>query len=250
MAKAAVSVAAKALKSLRKRAGLTVRAVAEAIDRPASSYSTYEDDYKKPFLPVDLVRELQPVFESRGIGRAELWKLAGIDTDIQAPDSTDGGTRRRGAPPMLPRPEPFTVAGEEFAPIPVYDIQASAGFGSNNEEGAPIYYNMFRTQWLRRFSRDGYSRLAVISVRGDSMWETLHDGDHVLIDRGVTSVGQDGIYVLRQGDELAVKRISSHPATKMLTIKSDNPIYPVYSDIDPGSLDIVGRVVWLGRNLG
>jgi phage repressor protein C with HTH and peptisase S24 domain len=253
MAKPAKSEAAHGLKRLRERAGLSVRDVASAINRPASSYATYENAYKKPFLPIDLVRTLVPVFEARGVPRAELLQLAGINADaatkvaLMPPKSTSAS---QGRPPIPGGADPFTIGNEEYFPVPVYDISASAGPGSINVDGSPLHHGVFRTQWLRRFARNGFDHLAVISVRGDSMWETLHDGDHVLIDRAVDRVGRDGIYVIRQGDELAVKRISVHPVSKLLTVKSDNPAYPTYSDIDPDQLTVIGRGVWLGRSIG
>ena len=90
----------------------------------------------------------------------------------------------------------------------------------------------------------------VLGISGDSMWETLHDGDHVLVDRGQNNPRREGLYVIRIDDMLQVKRISMHPVAKLLTVKSDNPAYRTYDNIPPDDIAIMGRVVWIGRSLG
>jgi phage repressor protein C with HTH and peptisase S24 domain len=141
--------------------------------------------------------------------------------------------------------------GTSFAMIAVYDIRASAGAGAINDQGDPLYYQAFMTNWLRDITTASPGDLAVIRVSGDSMHDTLHNGDHVLVDRTVRHVGRDGIYVLRvQGDELLVKRCMRSARTKLLTIKSDNPIYPSEEGVRDEDVEIEGRVIWLGRNLG
>lgn len=142
-------------------------------------------------------------------------------------------------------------AGEQYWPIGVFDVRVAAGAGAiNHQPEIPIYYSFFRSDWIRRITTAKPQDLAVVRVSGDSMWDTLHDGDHILIDRTKKTVGVDAIYVIRIDDELQIKRISKHPATRLLTIKSDNPAYPTYSEIQPESIDVVGKAIWLGRNLG
>jgi phage repressor protein C with HTH and peptisase S24 domain len=140
--------------------------------------------------------------------------------------------------------------GESYWAIGVFDIRASAGPGAVNEDGAPLHFNLFRSEYIRRITTASPRDLAVVRVAGDSMWDTLHDGDHVLTDLSIRIIGRDAIYVIRLGGELQIKRVSRHPGTKLLTVKSDNPAYPTYADITPADLDVVGRVIWLGRNIG
>ncbi len=66
------------LKALRKEAKFTVRAVASALSVPHSTYSTKENRYKKPLLPLDFVKSLIPIFEPRGIKPERLLRLAGV----------------------------------------------------------------------------------------------------------------------------------------------------------------------------
>ena len=91
--------------------------------------------------------------------------------------------------------------------------------------------------------------LAVITVKGDSMEHTLKHDDTVLVDFTQRRPKRDGIFVIRYDDAVQVKRVSIHPVSGRLTVHSDNKDYPSYGDIKPDSVDIVGRVIWLGRQV-
>ncbi|MGP1395703.1 MAG: helix-turn-helix domain-containing protein [Inquilinaceae bacterium] len=67
------------LKTLRQAAGLSVRFVARAVGRPATTYAAFEDRSDRETLPLDLVRDLVPVFAAREIAPREVLALAGID---------------------------------------------------------------------------------------------------------------------------------------------------------------------------
>jgi len=139
--------------------------------------------------------------------------------------------------------------GTEHMAVPVFDLRAAAGAGAFANDAPVTQHLMFREQWLRRIAAD-LTQLFVLEISGDSMWETLHDGDHVLVDRAQTNPRREGLYVIRIDDMLQVKRISMHPVSKLLTVKSDNPAYRTYDGIPPDDIAIMGRVVWIGRSLG
>lgn len=142
------------------------------------------------------------------------------------------------------------VVGVEYARLPVYDIKASAGRGSLVEDGEPIGWRLFEMNWIRDIAGTKLGNLAVIRVAGDSMWETLHDGDHVLIDRARRALAQPGIFVLKLDDQLIVKRVTMDFQSKAVSIISDNPRYGVQTVDSASRLDVVGRVIWLGRSVG
>jgi phage repressor protein C with HTH and peptisase S24 domain/DNA-binding XRE family transcriptional regulator len=140
--------------------------------------------------------------------------------------------------------------GDTFALLPVYDARASAGPGAEGRD-VVLHRIAFRDDWLRKVTRAPLDQLAVIEVDGDSMEPTLRPGDSVLVDFGQRRPTQrDGIYVLRTEGLLQVKRVSAHPASKTLSIMSDNERYPPYSDVRPDDVEVVGRVIWLGRQVG
>jgi len=96
------SPAARNLKALRKRSGLSVRKLAEKLDMVPSTYSYYEDDFKDEYLPWNLVSLLLKVLPGTGnpeVTDTEVQQLAGplnFSTDatkqtlIAAPASLQG----------------------------------------------------------------------------------------------------------------------------------------------------------------
>src|ERR1700687_4668953 len=61
---------------------------------------------------------------------------------------------------------------------------------------------------------------------------------------------REGIYVMRIDDTLMVKRVTMHPKSKRVTLRSDNPRYETYPDLDPDRLGVAGGVIGRGRSLG
>src|SRR5437764_4917817 len=95
-----VSAVARRLKQIRSRSGLSIRQVAEALGMEhGSSYQHYEDRFKKPLLPLDLILRLVPIFGPRGVDSAELFALAGVDGSGQRPLASF--TRPETAAPMM-----------------------------------------------------------------------------------------------------------------------------------------------------
>src|SRR5208282_5304626 len=76
----AISPASRRLKQLRKQANLSIREVAHALGMEyGSSYQHYEDRFKKPFLPLDLVMRLIPILGRGGVHSNDIYALAGLD---------------------------------------------------------------------------------------------------------------------------------------------------------------------------
>ena len=94
--------------------------------------------------------------------------------------------------------------------------------------------------------------LALITGLGDSMEGTFSDGDVLLVDRGVTEVKLDAVYVLSLHDELYIKRLQRRPDGSLLMI-SDNDKYPPYviENGDRDAFKVEGRVLlaWNARKL-
>jgi phage repressor protein C with HTH and peptisase S24 domain len=134
--------------------------------------------------------------------------------------------------------------------VPRLDVGASAGPGAFAGEEKKAGHIAFDPSWLRRIAGDP-ARLSLIRVQGDSMAPTLADGDEILVDAGDAADRlRDGIYVLRIDDALVVKRIARSPDGARVSVRSDNEAYPSWPDCAPGTLHIVGRVVWAGRRIG
>jgi phage repressor protein C with HTH and peptisase S24 domain len=139
----------------------------------------------------------------------------------------------------------------DYLQLPYFEVGASAGPGAHAEDRRAAPSIAFQARFVRQLASGDPSRLSVISVAGDSMLPTLGDGDEILVDAADSGHRlRDGIYVLRLDDALMVKRLALNPASRRLSIKSDNPAYPSWDGCDPSAVSIIGRVVWLGRRIG
>lgn len=132
--------------------------------------------------------------------------------------------------------------------VPLLDIAASAGAGafSNGEQLAGRVD--FDEKWLRKMGVDP-ARASLIRVKGDSMQPTLSDGDDIMVDESAaTKQLRKGIHVIRMEDMLMVKRLTPHPGGR-LSVMSDNDEFPSWPDMDAKEVTILGRVIWVGREL-
>lgn len=152
---------------------------------------------------------------------------------------------------LLGGPAGVMASDSGLISVPRLDVHASAGPGAVAAEEKRLGRIGFDAAWLRRLGLGGGEpgRLSVIRVDGDSMSPTLSDGDEILVDRD-DGAGRlrDGIYVLRIEEALVVKRLALGPGGR-LSVRSDNDAYPGWPDLEPAAVDVVGRVVWVGRRL-
>jgi transcriptional regulator with XRE-family HTH domain len=146
---------------------------------------------------------------------------------------------------------PLLGSGESggYVYLPLYDVEAAAGHGTVVDAENISARLAFKPDWLRSVTSAPTEALGLITVYGDSMLPTLINGDTILVDFSSAHLSRDGIYVLRRDGMVQVKRISIHPGTGRLTIASDNTAYETWRDLDAGSIDIAGRVIWLGRRI-
>ena len=135
---------------------------------------------------------------------------------------------------------------DEFVFIPYYDVRLSAGIGLWVDNEQPINTLAFRAEWLQTFVTSQFDKLSVVKVSGDSMEDILKNNDTILIDHTQNEV-RDGLYALRIGNEVFVKRIQRLP-NKLLVI-SANAAYPPFELSADDDYAIIGKVAWLGRLL-
>lgn len=218
----------------REMRGLSRRALAEKIGTGETQILKLENGERR--LTQDWMERL-----SRGLDCSPVDLIAKRgEAAIAKPDK-----------PVAPRKdtEAMEYRGSQYLLLPQFDIRVSAGPGAiNDEREEPFGFQPFEHNWIRSLTRTPPNSLAIVRVDGDSMWETLHNGDHVLIDRAKASVGRDGIYVLRYDQDLLVKRLQVNLQTHQVTVISDNPKYPTY-EVDPGTIAVIGRVIWVGRSV-
>ena len=132
--------------------------------------------------------------------------------------------------------------------VPKLAVGASAGAGALAEGEALAGKVGFDEAWLRKLGVEPRN-VSLIRVEGDSMQPVLNDGDDIMVDKGAALKPlRDGVHVIRIDGGLMVKRLARAPGGR-LSVLSDNPAYPSWPDRDPAEVQVVGRVVWVGRRL-
>ena len=179
---------------------------------------------------------------------AKIAKATGVPLPASIRPSIDGV---RVASEMASPSKPVSAfSGDDLIPVPIYDIRAAAGAGALVAGEDVEAFEPFRLNRLKSLTTSGTDQLALVTVSGDSMWTTLHNGDQVLVDRSVNRVVKDGIYILALEEELLVKRCQRNLETGKIRVKSDNQDYDTF-DVGPERmLQVIGRVIWIGRALG
>jgi phage repressor protein C with HTH and peptisase S24 domain len=219
-----------ALKRIREGAGVGLREMARRLGLSPSSYGHYEDPerFKAPFLPFEQARSFSEALSDHPEAAAAVLQLAGI------------------APKTGFREEPRL----EFAlpaMIDVYDVHASAGHGTTVDTEYVVERLSFPPQFLARLTKTPPKHLAIIGVKGESMLPTIADDDLVMLDTTKKNLDFDGLFVLKFGDALHVKRISRSGRDTVMII-SDNSNYPAQSWARD-EIEVVGKVIWMGKKL-
>ncbi len=151
-------------------------------------------------------------------------------------------------PQLLGAPEEAGGKRDSLKLVPKLAVGASAGAGALADGEALAGKVGFDKQWLRKLGVEPRN-VSLIRVEGDSMQPTLNDGDDIMVDKGAALKPlRDGIHVIRIDGVLMVKRLAPAPGGR-LSVLSDNPAYPSWLDRDPAEVQVVGRVVWVGRRL-
>ena len=133
-----------------------------------------------------------------------------------------------------------TIITDDVVSIPMINAEVSCGSGFlNSQELILIRFIRVSIELIRRYCPTANLRaLQIMTAFGDSMEPTLSEGDSVIVDVSEKTIRRDGMYVLRIGDSLFVKRIQVTP--KGLRLISDNPLYhPI--DASEEELEVIGR---------
>ena len=139
-----------------------------------------------------------------------------------------------------------------YCKIPLFNIKASSGHGSfvNDEKiGADL---MFRKDWLHRELKSNPDNLFVLNAESDSMEPTIKHDALLIVDKSIDRIITEGIYVLKRGDTMLIKRIRKL-SDDTIELISDNPAYgkETIKLSNPPEVTILGKVIyiWSGRKI-
>lgn len=160
---ATISKAASELKRLRECAGYSVRGLAAALKeagsnygRSPSSYAYYENDYRKPYLPVDLVDALAPLLCGKGAPPIR-------DRDVLALAGTQHGNL------WIKR---LTFSEENNKYNILIDTDLLTAIMNKVNEGASEYSLNLTNHHLARMTAEVYARLSMLSE--SERWPSLN----------------------------------------------------------------------------
>lgn len=142
-----------------------------------------------------------------------------------------------------PPPEPDD---SEFTAIPKMTAPISGGDGIWEPSPEIDRYYKFRTEWLKSKGQPNYMKLW--EVRGESMSPGIRHGDFVLVDES-SKTPSEGMIAALNGprEEFLVKRLKVHADGRISLISDkDESLDGPY---EPDQLRIIGKVVWLGREM-
>lgn len=178
-------------------------------------------------------------------GRGQPSMMSLVNLSKAAGVSVEWLATGRGAPTKA-KSDLHVSEPTEVIPMPRHSLRtASARVALPNQQ--IVDYLSFRSDWLQRVLNVDLRSIALVEVIGDSMSPTADEGDVVLIDLRETRFRHDGVYVLRTGSDLAVKRLQRQPDGALL-IRSDNPAY-ASSAVKPEEVNVLGRALWVGGRL-
>lgn len=140
--------------------------------------------------------------------------------------------------------------------IPRFDVAASMGKGVELSESyvSVIQRMTVSIEWLKQqsLSYSSADNLAIITGDGDSMAGTFDHGDALLVDRGVTELKTDAVYVFAIDGEMFIKRLQRMPGGEVRVI-SDNKLYEPYTltTVMKARFTLLARVllVWNAKKL-
>lgn len=160
--------------------------------------------------------------KANGQGRSLEYHLSNFNDEIIAQlnqiygDIADVTPIKSNAGAML------KISDVELCPIPVYNVYAACGFGRVVDSEYQLRMEFLPQQRLKKFGLDTESA-RIISCNGDSMEDTLSDGDEVLVDiREQDHPVKNGVYVIRIGQNIFLKRLKYNIMADSYDVISDN----------------------------
>jgi hypothetical protein len=212
---------------------LSVRATAEQLGMPASTYAAYEDGnrFKKSLLPQDLTHQLADLFTRHGVARHLVLGLGGLDASGALQQTPEGLADQLDA--VL---------------LPEVEVGYSMGGGSDISDYPVVQMVPFSRSWLAGLTHSSPNHLFVARGDGDSMMPTLLDQDIVIIDRAERTIQRpDRIWAVTYAGYGMIKRLRPLP-DGTLQINSDNPaVTPIIAH--EGEAFLIGRVVGIIRRI-
>lgn len=139
---------------------------------------------------------------------------------------------------------------ENLIKIDVLDVTACCGNGIENFGENVIGQQMMTLPALRQLTNAAPENIKIIKATGDSMKPTINPDDMVWIDISYKTPSSDGLYLLKVGNELMIKRIQINPFDNSAIVKTDNPNYLPIENSNYKKIDVIGKIIYHIQKVG
>jgi len=136
---------------------------------------------------------------------------------------------------------------EIFLQIPKVMARLSAGGGSFETDPEFKEFYSFRRDWLNKKGKA--KDMVLMDIIGNSMEPELKEGDTVLIDQSQKAILAGAIYAVGLADTIVVKRVEKRPRKLVLLSENSNYQMMVFEGEEMNSIRIIGKVIWICREL-
>ena len=133
---------------------------------------------------------------------------------------------------------------DNIVKIDILDVVACCGNGVENFSENVIGQHMMTLTALRELTSAAPENIKIIRAVGDSMTPTIRPGEMLWIDVSYTCPTSDGLYLIRIGHELVVRRIQLNPFDGSAVIKADNEAYRAFPAESFEAVPVLGRVIY------
>ena len=212
--------------------------------RDASLKIGRKDSYLQQYVKYGYPRRLKE------IDRMRLAKLLGVD-DAEIMDDEVIASKAIGSANV--RLEAISdiikVSCSQEADLAAVDV-----LNSQIKEGEDFYANvvgrhLFNKSVLDDLGTTDIKNIKIVKISNDVMKPTINSGDSVWFDCSYKYPESDGLYLLRSGRDLCVKRIQTSPIDGVVEISSDNLQYKSYQASDRYSVGVLGKVLFVFHKL-
>lgn len=136
-----------------------------------------------------------------------------------------------------------------FVMIPRVVASLAVGGKRLESSGKSLGLYSFRSDWINK--KGNVSQMVLIDVTGDSMLPEIKHGDMLLIDQSKIDILGYDYYAVGIENTIYIKQLRTKPG--QLILHSLNPDYEdIIVDLNVENQDsvcIIGRVLWVGREL-
>lgn len=211
--------------------------------RTESGYTEAADAARKAGITPSALYQLENG-TTKSLRGSTAGKLGRVYSGFRVEWLIDGSGPAQGDAPIPPASSSETPPG--YVRFRVMEGEASGGYGTVNEDFPEVVQEMDIAEWQVR-SQIGFvpekDRVKLVTVRGDSMYPDIKNGDVVMVDVCRNFFEGDGIYLINLSGYTLVKRLQMlHDGLHIISTNAKYRSQVIAAD-EIESIHVAGRVL-------